>query len=359
MRCSREVCVPEGLDPVTTCTEVMFPAPPDAGPRPDLGFVDGAVPDTGMINGNPDAGMVTQPDSGPDPCLNPPGAPPQGFGTLPSPTADDFNGVWARCPNDAWAVGAKGLVARWDGNTWNVVQSPTQATLLSVWGSGKDDVWMVGDMDKVLHWNGFQLQDSQINSPTRGKLNKVWGFNANDFFVVGNHKRVFRYRGSGFNNENVAVTGGGDLVGVWGANPDDVWVVGGEGGVSQNSSVAHYHGGQWEVITMDFRSAFSGVWGSAANDVWFSFYTSSRMMQWDGNAITQGISGSPLGVTYGVYMLATDLGYVYGQGGVGQWDGTQWALVQTGASALITSMYGSSSNDIWAVGLQGTLLHGP
>lgn len=55
---------------------------------------------------------------------------------------------------EAWAVGAGGYIARWDGHTWTRVESPTDKDLNDVVFLAPDDGWAVGEGRIILHWDG-------------------------------------------------------------------------------------------------------------------------------------------------------------------------------------------------------------
>lgn len=66
--------------------------------------------------------------------------------------------VWALggiSPEDLWAVGSWGAIARWDGTAWaDLDRRVGDGELTDVWGASADDVWAVGE-DGVIHWDGL------------------------------------------------------------------------------------------------------------------------------------------------------------------------------------------------------------
>jgi len=59
--------------------------------------------------------------------------------------------IWGSGPDDAYATGGPGAVARYDGNVWTIVARTTDAaTLQDIWGTASGDVWAVGDSGTVL-----------------------------------------------------------------------------------------------------------------------------------------------------------------------------------------------------------------
>ncbi len=102
-------------------------------------------------------------------------------------------GVFGFAANDVWAVGASGVVIRYDGITWNVVPSGTSIGLRAVWGAAHDDVWMVGEGGLVLHWDGSEL--SKVTVDTTQTLTAIWGRSADDITVVGSRGVALHWDG--------------------------------------------------------------------------------------------------------------------------------------------------------------------
>jgi len=57
----------------------------------------------------------------------------------------EIYGVHGLAPDMVYAVGRRGLIARWDGTRWRKDRSPTQAVLSDVHVAGKDEMYAVGD----------------------------------------------------------------------------------------------------------------------------------------------------------------------------------------------------------------------
>ncbi len=110
-----------------------------------------------------------------------------------------LQGVFAFAPDDVWAVGRHGMVARFDGENWRRVEIPHQHGLNAIWGSSPADVWVVGDGGMLGHWNGQQ-----------------WTFE----FSPG---------------ESI-------IMDVWGSGPDEVWAV------CLNGQILRCVGGRWMVV---------------------------------------------------------------------------------------------------------------
>jgi hypothetical protein len=173
------------------------------------------------------------------------------------------DGVADISPTDAYAIGGGlgsanlGLVAQWNGTTWNPVTVPLPSNdglnsdLDAISASGPDDVWIVGTFeDEIspaffpnetysLHWNGSTWK--VVPMPL------VDSSNVNAFFQ--------------FNSIKVN-------------SPTDVWAVGARG-VTDSSSrtlIEHWNGTAWSIVPSPAPGSGSDLTGvttsNAANDVW-------------------------------------------------------------------------------------------
>jgi hypothetical protein len=104
---------------------------------------------------------------------------------------------------------------------------------------------------------------------------------------------------------------------VWSDSPTDVWAVGSSGAYTLGVGAAtgvffHWDGCQWQQSQLA-GAGFNDVWGASATDVW-----------------TVGDRGIAL-----------------------HWNGATWSPVPTGTTNIFAAVSGSSSSDVWSVGLDG------
>jgi hypothetical protein len=96
---------------------------------------------------------------------------------------DEVRGVWVNTPNDIFAVGGRGRILHYDGQTWRRMTSPTNGELTDLWGRSSADIYAVGRAG-ILHYDGASwsvLGTRPGICPYGG--NCVWG-TAPDVFVV-------------------------------------------------------------------------------------------------------------------------------------------------------------------------------
>jgi hypothetical protein len=149
---------------------------------------------------------------------------------LTTPTQNDLLAVWTAPDDNAWAVGAGGIILRHDGIGWAQIPSGPEggvdADLRDVWGSSGDDIWAVGTGGSALRWDGEVWQNQ--NEPASYSLNGVWGSAKDDVWAVGSGGTILHFDGSSWLVEESGTRHA--LNSVWG-NAERVWVVGEHGTV--------------------------------------------------------------------------------------------------------------------------------
>jgi hypothetical protein len=140
--------------------------------------------------------------------------------------ACDMFRVWASAPDDAWAVGDRGLWhfdgARWSGWRLFLPHSPVDATPQAIWGSAADDIWVVAEFGVIGHWNGELW--SRVPSDTEQDLYAVWGSGPNDVWAAGDHGTIVHWDGAAWSRSDSGVDT--LLQGIWGSGEGDVWAAG-------------------------------------------------------------------------------------------------------------------------------------
>lgn len=152
--------------------------------------------------------------------------------------------------------------------------------------------------------------------------------------------------------------------GVWvnPTDPHDVWAVG-QPPSGAMSPTHHWNGVAWAAVANPIvTTALFGVWGAATDDVWAvggSLAVSSYILHWDGSAwssVTCPVSGYELRRVAGY--SSTDV-YVVGKSAPGgvilHWDGAAWSSVYTKPTMNLADVWVNPSDptDVWTVGGNG------
>jgi len=167
----------------------------------------------------------------------------------------------------------------------------------------------------------------------------------------------------------------------------DMWAVGdsgtglgcnpfqivGQGGGPFQTLAEHFDGTSWSAVpTPALNAAFSGVAGSAGNDVWAvggqaqGSSNNTLIEHWDGTRWAVVASPKlPMGSALtGVTAPAADNAWAVGFAGgssnalVEHWDGTSWSIVSSPAFTAVSISNGAisadSATDLWAMGFLAT-----
>ncbi|HET9913014.1 MAG TPA: hypothetical protein VFQ13_14055, partial [Anaerolineales bacterium] len=189
-----------------------------------------------------------------------------------------------------------------------------------------------------------------LSSPGVAKLSGVWSADANNVFSVGYGstsmgaaKLPIVYRGSGTNwtytnfstSDLPATWGNGEFYAVWGANTSNVFAVG-TGGPGTNPTLPmafRWNGTNWTsyyvplpTTPVTFEVGFLyGVWGTSASNVY-----------------AVGSGNDAAGTNYPI---------------VSHWNGSSWSSIGLALptnpdwhDAYLRAIWGSSATDIWAAG---------
>jgi hypothetical protein len=168
-----------------------------------------------------------------------------------------FRGVWSSSP-EAFAVGGAGVIAHYDGTSWNPQESGTTQALNAVWGVGSaGGVFAVGAGGTILYYDGSAWRAQ--TSGTTQSLYAVWGTSAADVFAVGAAGTVLHYDGTAWTAQSSGTTQ--SLYGIWGHSANAVFVVG------DASTIIYYNGSSWTPQTTTAPMNLRGVWGSSAANV--------------------------------------------------------------------------------------------
>lgn len=260
----------------------------------------------------------------------------------PTYAAAQLSGVTAASSSDVWAVGnllgLNPLIQHWDGSVWTQVPQPaTFGILRSAVAVSDVDVWTVGSIDGlrtlIEHWDGTTW--SVIPSPSPGNpdnfLNGVAALSASDIWAAGYHS-------------------------------------------APNGSIQplyeHWDGESWTVVreapgTPNNGGEIYGIHAISTTDVWAVGYQGSPVSiavplieHWDGHSwhvvkaapVHQGTIDR-LG---GVFGTASNdvwaVGFSENGGFIEHWDGVTWARTQSVPLGPLIGIDGSGPMDIWAVG---------
>ncbi|WP_428266301.1 hypothetical protein [Haliangium sp.] len=111
-----------------------------------------------------------------------------------TPTDQDLWGVWGASPDDLWAVGGNGRMAgqatmlHFDGQAWTEAEVPpiqraNVYAFFKVWGTGADNVLVVGQRGVVLRYDGQTWTEELAG--VGADLISLWGTGPDRIVAVG------------------------------------------------------------------------------------------------------------------------------------------------------------------------------
>jgi photosystem II stability/assembly factor-like uncharacterized protein len=237
-----------------------------------------------------------------------------------SGTGFDLEAVWGSSATDVVVVGIKGIVLHTTngGANWTPVNLGLATNLYDVWGAGAGDIYITGDRGVILHGNGSSFSPVSTSAGMT-PVNCAWGSSGTDVFIFGGNGLVMHGDASGGFNKTLSPTGDYFNYG-WGTPGGvDVWIP------SANSTATSYslwhssdHGGSFQS-QLTTASPLWAVWANNAGD---AFVVGAQILE----STDHGANWTSAGFTPAV---------LYGVGG------------------------DAAGTAVWAVGVNGTILHRP
>lgn len=271
------------------------------------------------------------------------------------PTQSDLYDIWGSSPNDVWTVGDEAKALHWDGSAWTnyvlplVNLSSGPARLWAVWGLNANDVWVLGQSLEVAHWDGTRWTTMTAGN---GELTDIWGASSNDVWATGIYSGLLHWNGTSWSKVTVTPTDANyKNERLWGFGANDIWAVGSDG------QAMHWTGAQWNMLPLPSNQDFLFVGGPAADDVWIlSEYAGVRY----NGTLASSMGPFPLGRRAMWFSSRNDAWAANLADTIEHWNGKRWttsSLDHFGSTATITSIFGTSANDVWAAGGRGRLFH--
>ncbi|AKV00309.1 hypothetical protein AKJ09_06972 [Labilithrix luteola] len=157
--------------------------------------------------------------------------PPPVLAANQQPVAMNIRALFAAPESAMWAVGERGLIARYSlagadaGPTQGeIVPLANQNDLFAGWGAG-DELWAAGEKGTLIHVDGTST--TAMTSSTTATLNAIFGLSKSDIWAAGDNGVLLHFDGTSWSR--IPIQGyRGNLRTIWGAASDDVWI-GGEG----------------------------------------------------------------------------------------------------------------------------------
>jgi hypothetical protein len=209
------------------------------------------------------------------------------------------------CSDDSVSTGTGPSSVRW------TIENPTFTAwdLHAVWAASPSDVWAGGDRGELIHFDGSVWE--RVESEADWSIYDIFGTSPQSIFAVGDGA-ILEYDGTEW--ESIGFNEWSYFRAVWASSEHDVFVA------ENSSKIFHYDGSAWSEMELPAIMRLLDLWGASPDDVY-------------------AVGDSP--------------------GGMIHYDGSAWSIVDLSTAAAnvnLTSISGSSSHDIYAVGY-GKVLH--
>jgi hypothetical protein len=257
----------------------------------------------------------------------------------------------------AWVVGTDATVWRIESGAATPLSTDLDDSidLQGIWGTGDGtttELWAVGTSGTILQYLNGEFESWDIGTAT---FQDVDGPSDTQLTAVG-WGGVYNQSGADWNYQNAG--GSYRLASVRIGTSTDIAV--GDAGVI----LTRPKGGEWSIVSVTGTSGSAitrdlhAVHGETDDDVWV-VGEDATILHWDGSAWTQiGEDLIPTtGTLWGVYSTSGEV-FAVGNNGVAlvgnETDG--FATLNTGVDANLYAVYGSSAENVWAVGNRGQVL---
>lgn len=198
---------------------------------------------------------------------------------------------------------------------------------------------------------------------TDHQLNDIWCFGENKVMAVGDKSEILQWDGSGWsrlNRENV-----GDMRSIWGTQENDVFI--------SDKYLGYIYQYDGRDLTIDIAGgwpSFLDIWGSSRENV---FFVGSRRpfiggggnddtrigtaIRYDGKSLW-GMDVGAVGELAGVWGSSSEDVFAVGEAGVIlNYNGQKWEAMESPVEVRLNGIWGSAGDDVFAVGKNGTILH--
>jgi hypothetical protein len=267
---------------------------------------------------------------------------------------ENLNAVWSSSQQNVLAVGSAGTVMRYDGRRWSTMTTGTTAELLGIWGRAPYDVYAVGEGGVVLHFNGTRWR--AVESGVSTVIRDVWG-DKSRCFAVGDGGTLLQLSPASCRGIDTGTTAG--LLGIGGSSATGLHAVGAGGALLQ------YDGSSWERVRSGTLRTITNVCGT--QDGHLVTVCDSRIREFDGEEWTS-MDVTPAGYNYysfeDVWGLSMRSLFVLQRDGIQHYDGSTWSAMELPVlpsgdepGPWLLDIWGSSANDVYAVGSGGAVLH--
>ncbi|MDY6834696.1 MAG: hypothetical protein SVY53_07875 [Chloroflexota bacterium] len=258
---------------------------------------------------------------------------------MASGTDEWLEDVWGTSGTDVFALGhdwrlGTNVILHYDGSAWTPMQMDITEQLRGIWGSSPNNVFAAGLRSTILHYDGSVWTPVYESTGSTANLNAIWGSSPTDVFAVGEGGIILHFNGTVWTQMDSGLPNRGaiSLEAIWGTSSENVFVVG-------------YDLGYDEKVNDDGSRSYTTVGPRIG-----------LILHYDGETWTT-IASQP-SILYSVWGSSSDNVFAVGEDGtILHYDGDKWNSMISDADSWLKGVWGSSPDNVFAVGYGGTILH--
>lgn len=279
-----------------------------------------------------------------------------------NPSDAEVNVIHGSNPNSLYAVSNQGppdqrcTLLQWNGSEWHKFEDPAIGYFVRVIGLGMTDIWVSSFFDGIAHYDGIRWIRTAPGSET-GIVNPgpYFGFcgrDNSDIWAAGNNGYVLHWNGTRWNQMTHVAIPKLQLGWLWCDNSGTVWNV----GATAESAGKVY---SFDVSRLNPTIDLKMITGIAkklnhitgidkdnilvsADDGLVFILRNGEWKRFDTGVLSSFQSG--------IMFSAQDAWLVGDNGKIVHWNGVKFIETSTNTSNKFWSIWGTSSNDLWAVG---------
>jgi hypothetical protein len=263
-----------------------------------------------------------------------------------SSTQEDLLAVWGSSQTDVFAVGRNGAIVHYDGTAWTAESPGRAGHLYDVWGSGPNNVYGVGETGLVMDYDGASWDSTVFSS--QYDFHAIWGSGPTYLSVCGGGGKMMRYDAGSWQWIDSDTTNA--LNGLDGSGIANIYAVG------QTGTIVRDDGTSWAAATSPTSENLNDVAfdGTRAE---FAVGDNGTILRMGRNAWYAATSPTSANLR-GVAWLQNGDALAVGDGGtVLFFNGNQWSQWNSGTSEDLFGVWGGGSKNAFIVGDNGTILH--
>ena len=163
-----------------------------------------------------------------------------------------IHSVWGISDSNLVAVGEKGGIYRFDGQTWEKdINVSTNINLNMVYGHSDSNITVVGDSGLILYLDGYEWVKATSN--VNITLHSIWGDSFNNYYIVGDSGTILKGT-----KDTWEILDSGTKVNlnqIRSSSDGTLYVVGDSG------TILIYNNEQWVSASNDIENVnFNGIW---------------------------------------------------------------------------------------------------